>query len=333
MRKTRKVRLRKIQSKPIKIDAIAILAISEINNNNHGESIESDHHTHNHTHSHSNLHLGNGRSSKAVSYQDIHSAYTKKTYKHVTSKVRKYIADMQRQEEQQRNRAGTFQRHRSMPECLTPRGNAEDQQKLDESLSLDESYERLLKEKQSYIDYLQEALSKQTEANFQLKKNFEVIRDDLTECKDQMKRQAALIKETELRNAIHSYAYGLPLRNHSTGSVARATQTDVTLATNHVWNISDLSDIPGHTPLNLNSSSDEGISTATTNNQSYSQTEFKGPPNNGRQKQRLASRMLRLFGPCARCDDPNQTIEDSKATYTVELPLLGDECTRQRDRR
>lgn len=316
----------------------------EINNNNHGESIESGHHTHKHTHSHSNLQLGNGRSSKAVSYQDIHSAYTRRTYKHVTSKVRKYIADIQRQEQQHRNTSGTFQRHRSMPECLTPRGNAEDQQKLDESLAnssgtdinlRDESYERLINEKismQSYIDYLQETLSKQTEANFQLKKNFEVVRNDLTECKDQLKRQTALIKETEVRNAIHSHAYGHPSRIGIECSVARATQTDLSLATGHVWNISDLSDIPGITSHPLNFSSDEGISTAT-NNQSYSQTEFRTAAPIVRQKKPLASRMLRLFGPCARCDDPNQTIDDSRATYTVELPLLGDASNRARVRR
>ncbi|EDX17251.1 GD16194 [Drosophila simulans] len=65
--------------------------------------------------------LGSGRSSKAVSYQDIHSAYTKRRFQHVTSKVGQYIAEIQAQDQKRRNVAfAGFQRVNSMPESLTP---------------------------------------------------------------------------------------------------------------------------------------------------------------------------------------------------------------------
>lgn len=54
---------------------------------------------------------------KSNSYQDIHSEYTKKRYKHVESKVGQYIANIKAQDEKRRN-SGKFQRHRSMPETL-----------------------------------------------------------------------------------------------------------------------------------------------------------------------------------------------------------------------
>lgn len=55
--------------------------------------------------------------SKSVSYQDIHSEYTKRRYKHVESKVGKYIANMKAQDK--KRNSGKFQRHRSMPETLS----------------------------------------------------------------------------------------------------------------------------------------------------------------------------------------------------------------------
>lgn len=57
--------------------------------------------------------------SKSVSYQDIHSEYTKRRYKHVESKVGQYIANMKAQDEKRRSTSGKFQRHRSMPETLS----------------------------------------------------------------------------------------------------------------------------------------------------------------------------------------------------------------------
>ncbi|KAI8122245.1 hypothetical protein FF38_07668 [Lucilia cuprina] len=54
---------------------------------------------------------------KSISYQDIHSEYTKKRFKHVESKVGQYIANIKAQDEKRRN-SGKFQRHRSMPDTL-----------------------------------------------------------------------------------------------------------------------------------------------------------------------------------------------------------------------
>ncbi|XP_030568251.1 protein swallow [Drosophila novamexicana] len=210
-------------------------------------------------HADRHIQLGSGRSSKAVSYQDIHSAYTKRRYKHVTSKVSKYIADINDQEKQRRTTAGTFQRHRSMPESLTPRGGAEDQQKLDESLTnssgtdqhmRDESYERLINEKESlqwHNKMLEKQLYERIDANILLRNNFELIRTELTDCKDKLKRQTALV----VSGAGHAFGAG----GHSVRSqiychalpnvrVTKATQTDLPVITGHMSNLSDLSDMP-----------------------------------------------------------------------------------------
>lgn len=55
---------------------------------------------------------------KAGSYQDIHSEYTKRRFKHVASKVGEYIANM-KAEELKRRRQAQFERHRSMPDTLS----------------------------------------------------------------------------------------------------------------------------------------------------------------------------------------------------------------------
>ncbi|XP_017871916.1 PREDICTED: protein swallow isoform X2 [Drosophila arizonae] len=413
------------------------------------------------------LQLGSGRSNKAVSYQDIHTAYTKRTYKHVTSKVSKYIADIHDQEKQRRTSASTFQRHRSMPESLTPRGGTDDQQKIDHSLSLanssstdmhvrDESYERLVSEKdhlQSYNDYLESRLYKKINDNLVLRKNFEVIRTELTDCKEKLKRQAVAPVAAQ---SLRSLVYCPP--NESV-----ATQTDLPV----MANLSNLSNMPAlaanATPhpntnlnditydssvgsieipllsvqpaahqlkltksvkksgiikrLSLNFSNDSadtdvtgqaltgvavgvsmeptGTNGATTNhsgsshpssndsaieiegnelrsprvnygpmrewaqregliyfdkhsnrvielvplnphessngssiNQSqFSMLQYTANAHIGQRKKSLAARMLRLLGPCARCDDPNQ-IDTSTATYTVGIPLLANESRR-----
>ncbi|XP_014094518.3 protein swallow [Bactrocera oleae] len=56
--------------------------------------------------------LGGDR--KSQSYQEIHSEYTKRRYKHVESKVGQYIANI-RNEDERRRKLARFQRHRSMP--------------------------------------------------------------------------------------------------------------------------------------------------------------------------------------------------------------------------
>ncbi|XP_037933221.1 protein swallow [Teleopsis dalmanni] len=52
---------------------------------------------------------------KAVSYNDVHSAYTKRRYKHVTSKVREYINNL-KTEDQTRQNLNKLKRHCSVPE-------------------------------------------------------------------------------------------------------------------------------------------------------------------------------------------------------------------------
>nr|Q9U9I5.3 RecName: Full=Protein swallow [Drosophila pseudoobscura pseudoobscura] len=205
----------------------------------------------------SELQIKSARSSKSVSYQDIHSAHTKRRYKHVTSKVAKYIADIHAQDQQRRNATKKFQRHSSMPEYLTPtareRGahfSVDELHNLDESLdnssagnitdakTPNDSYERLLSENErlqndkedlkSYSDYLQTKLDEKAMENMQLRRNFDVLRTDLTDCKEKLKRNQSY--------SLRSLNFCPP------ASVPKATQTDHELLS-HAPNISRLSNM------------------------------------------------------------------------------------------
>ncbi|EDV32901.2 uncharacterized protein Dana_GF22270 [Drosophila ananassae] len=186
---------------------------------------------------------GNGRSNKAVSYQDIHSAYTKRRYQHVTSKVGKYIADIQAQDQARRNSGASMLRHSSMPEYLTPRSrqrhggghySVDQLHQKDESLadsseggnaSNNQSYDRLQSELEalqlerdrqtSYNNYLQEKLDKKVMESMQLKMNFEVLRTELTDCKQKLTRYQA---------------HSLRSLNWPPVGIPKATQTDRQLA-------------------------------------------------------------------------------------------------------
>ncbi|XP_030386571.1 protein swallow [Scaptodrosophila lebanonensis] len=193
-----------------------------------------------------NAQLGTSRSTKAFSYQDIHSKATKRRYKHVTSKVSQYIAAIQAQDQKRRTKPNTFQRHRSMPETLTPKAmprevhySAEELRTAKESSSTnnnssegdaqtstdrDESYERLLNEKdrmQSYNEYLQAQLHKELDEKILLRRNFEAVRIELDDHKLMLKRQNCV-----------NYARGGQQR-HSLGSliycpvsIEKSTQTE-----------------------------------------------------------------------------------------------------------
>ncbi|XP_016986968.1 protein swallow [Drosophila rhopaloa] len=191
--------------------------------------------------------ISNGRSNKAVSYQDIHSAYTKRRYRHVTSKVGQYIAEIQAQDQKRRSasRMG-FQRHSSMPEYLTPKsrrteGHFEVENelpKMDNSShsysnsscscerllakveSLQEDKESLQHDKehlQAYNDYVQGCLNKKIADMLQMRHNFETLRTELSDCHQKLSRYQ--------NHSVRSLNSWLP-----TG-IERATQTDFSAAT------------------------------------------------------------------------------------------------------
>ncbi|XP_016948525.1 protein swallow [Drosophila biarmipes] len=191
--------------------------------------------------------LGSARGSKAVSYQDIHSAYTKRRFKHVTSKVSQYIAGIQAQDQKRRSASGSnFQRHSSMPEYLTPNsrrdGDHEGHFKMDHSPTHSHSnsncysscsYERLLaeieslqqdrerlqhekKHLQAYNEHIQLSLDKKRADNIQMKRNFEIMRTELSDCQQKLRRH-----QSHSLRSLNSW----PL-----AGVAKATQTDALLA-------------------------------------------------------------------------------------------------------
>ncbi|KAH8380952.1 protein swallow [Drosophila serrata] len=186
-----------------------------------------------------------GRGSMAASCQDVHSAYTKRKYQHVTSKVAKYISDLNDQKKR-RSTAGSIQRHSSMPEYLTPKSRArhggghfsvdelhqmeeeespkaskdsscvdyemlqnEHEMLRNENEAIREEKERL----QSYSDYLQERLDAKQSQFVQLKRNFETLRTELSDKDEKLKRHQ--------RNSLRA------LNNWPPPVIAKATQTDM----------------------------------------------------------------------------------------------------------
>ncbi|XP_022231437.2 protein swallow-like [Drosophila obscura] len=141
-----------------------------------------------------------------------HSAYTKQRYKHVTSKVAKYIAEMEAQDQTSRMAKENLRRNNSMPEYQTERCDVRERRHfsvdelnvVDQSVT-NESYERLLCEierqhkeidrlqeenlrVQSYSDYLQGQLDEKAMQTLIMKRNFESIRIDLDICMQKLKR-------------------------------------------------------------------------------------------------------------------------------------------------
>ncbi|KAH8304468.1 hypothetical protein KR059_010684 [Drosophila kikkawai] len=191
-----------------------------------------------------------GRGSMAASCQDVHSAYTKRKYQHVTSKVAKYISDLNDQKKR-RSTSGSIQRHSSMPEYLTPKSRArhggghfsvDELHQMEEvespKASKDNScvdYEMLQNEHemlrnemlrnenelireekdrlQSYSNYLQERLDAKQAQFVQLKRNFETLRIELSDKNEKLKRHQ--------RNSLRT------LNNWQPAVIARATQTDM----------------------------------------------------------------------------------------------------------
>ncbi|BFG03949.1 protein swallow-like [Drosophila madeirensis] len=137
-----------------------------------------------------------------------HSAYTKRRYKHVTSKVAKYITDMEAQDEKGRRAKENLLRNNSMPEYQAEPSDAKElgHFSVDELFAVDLSVandsadisERLLSEierhrreivrlqeenlrVQSYSDYLQTKLDEKAMQTLIMKRNLETIRIEM-EC-------------------------------------------------------------------------------------------------------------------------------------------------------
>ncbi|SPP75201.1 blast:Protein swallow [Drosophila guanche] len=137
-----------------------------------------------------------------------HSAYTKRRYKHVTSKVAKYITDIEAQDEKSRRAKENLLRNNSMPEYQAEPSDAKERGhfSVDELFAVDLSVandsanicERLISEierhrkeivrlqeenlrVQSYSDYLQTKLDEKAMQTLIMKRNLETIRIEM-EC-------------------------------------------------------------------------------------------------------------------------------------------------------
>ncbi|KAM7358840.1 swallow [Cochliomyia hominivorax] len=187
---------------------------------------------------------------KSISYQDIHSEYTKRRYKHVESKVGQYIANIKAQDEKRRNSV-KFQRHRSMPETLhgtetasqlhqndsnkhsilsqstndldriQDHHNTENYDNLTTTTSslstrdlasdaggivLDhQTYDQLINDRERK-DYLETKLDMKNEENWRLKKNLDTMRIEYSLCKEKLKQQSLMQRNSGSFGSINATA-------------------------------------------------------------------------------------------------------------------------------
>uniref|UniRef100_A0A1A9UFT6 Protein swallow n=1 Tax=Glossina austeni TaxID=7395 RepID=A0A1A9UFT6_GLOAU len=199
--------------------------------------------------------------SKAFSYQDIHSEYTKKRFKHVESKVAQYIAHMKVQDAKRRN-SQQFLRYRSLPETLGesreqhlniintsqkfmfPRHNAGDannrpaqkNESASESLKhVDkDTYAQLLSDKERN-DYLQSKLDEKNAENWRLKRNIDYMRFELTQCKDKLQQTTVKLQNAQALPDSYGRVSALGMEKRQlwqcrSDKFTKATQTDLPLS-------------------------------------------------------------------------------------------------------
>uniref|UniRef100_A0A1A9WSP8 Uncharacterized protein n=1 Tax=Glossina brevipalpis TaxID=37001 RepID=A0A1A9WSP8_9MUSC len=209
------------------------------------------------------LEFSRNTTKKAFSYQDIHSEYTKKRFKHVESKVGQYIANMRAQAHGKRQRhSDEFIRCRSLPETLIDKRELHSntisteqkfvflRQKTDDSnnnntpnqkvesnfeplINIDQdTYTQLLSEKERN-DYLQEKLDEKNTDILRLKKNIDYMRFELAQCKDKLQQTTTKLHDAKILSSSYRSVSVLGMQTKqswrdSSLKFNKSTQTDIT---------------------------------------------------------------------------------------------------------
>lgn len=132
--------------------------------------------------------------SVSTSFQDIHSAYTKKRYQHVKSKVAEYIATIKEQDRISRKRK--MQRHNSLPEALglgiysqmgSPAVDTSNRESCDTCSNLIKIKESEVEELKNFNAYLQTNLQDKVQQSFMLRKDAENLQQEVMQLKEKEK--------------------------------------------------------------------------------------------------------------------------------------------------
>ncbi|KAL5275677.1 swa family protein [Megaselia abdita] len=149
-------------------------------------------------------------SSISTSYQDIHSAYTKKRYQHVKSKVAEYIASIKEQDRLSRKKR-KMQRHRSLPETLglgsynqigSPAVDAVKPENCDSCGDLFKIKESEVEELKNLNEYLQTNLEHKVQQSFMLRRDAEKMQFELMQLKEK-ERSNSLARQ----NSVSSFSW------------------------------------------------------------------------------------------------------------------------------
>lgn len=161
------------------------------------------------------------------SYQDIHSAYTKKRYQHVKSKVAEYIASIKEQDRISRKKK-KMQRHRSLPETLglgsynqisSPAVDTTKLENCDSCSNLFKIKESEVEELKNLNEYLQTNLEHKVQQSFMLRRDAENLQFQLMELKEK-ERSNSLARQ----NSVSSFSWLMdpPLK----ATINSGTQTE-----------------------------------------------------------------------------------------------------------
>ncbi|KAH8354392.1 hypothetical protein KR084_009894 [Drosophila pseudotakahashii] len=138
--------------------------------------------------------LGSGRGNRPVSFQDIHSAATKRRFKHVISPVAKYMAEMRSEDERRR-----IERLSSMSESQKPISSQSESEAHSQTNNPSYTEKELLAvvkilendrmKFQDLYDDVQRRLEKKGREFLQTRGQVDILRIELSDCQQKLKRE------------------------------------------------------------------------------------------------------------------------------------------------
>lgn len=168
---------------------------------------------------------------KVRSYQDLHSAYTKRRYPHVKSKVREFLEN-QKAEEELRKSTMEYMRRLATPEAKNNTNNIENEH-LEEIQTDPTDITKFMVEKEQEVvclralnEYLQESLQEKMIEATRLRRNVDSLRVELLNAKDKAKRHSMHSVGMEYRANLSRPRLSLPTLVYKQQRTTTSTQTD-----------------------------------------------------------------------------------------------------------
>lgn len=186
---------------------------------------------------------------KVRSYQDLHSAYTKRRYPHVKSKVREFI-ESQKAEEELRKSTREYLRRLATPESnkVPNKGVGFDDvgEHSEETQTDPNDITKSMVEKEQEMaclkalnEYLQESLQEKMIEATRLRRNVDCLRVELLNAKDKAKRHSMHSVGMEYRASQSRPRLSLPTLVYKQQRTTTATQTEFPEETNDLQTTDD----------------------------------------------------------------------------------------------